>query len=90
MKHVRKIINSFILFGCLILMSFTNNETVGTLDPDPQSRLLGWSNMSCVPSGNGAIELNCKQCYFILFIAVDCRECINYVGASTNRDCKDL
>lgn len=91
MKYARRnLLNIFILLGCTLLMSFTVNDPVSVPEPQPISQLFGWSNMSCVPTGNGAIELSCKQCYYVLFIAVDCRDCINYVGSTNNRDCKDL
>lgn len=83
-KRNNKILNLILVLGSLTLLSFTE------LEPSPKSKFIGWSNMACVPSGEGAIELNCKQCYYVLWIAFDCRTCTNYAGSSTNVDCKDL
>lgn len=87
-KSKNRILNLFLGLGCLALFSFT--EATVELEPSTRSKFLGWSNMACVPSGEGLIELNCKQCYYVLWVAFDCRSCVNYVGSSTNVDCKDL
>lgn len=78
-------LNLILGLTCLTLMSYTDAE----LEPETRSRFWGWSNTSCVPDSNILLQLNCKQCYYVLWIAVDCRECINFVGASNNADCKD-
>jgi hypothetical protein len=84
MKKIKPhILNLFLIISCIGTMSFMEES----LEPTTRRRLLGWSSMACVPSGENAIELHCRQCYYVLFIAFDCVDCINYVGASNNSDC---
>jgi hypothetical protein len=42
------------------------------------------------PAGGDApvTELSCTQCYYVFWIVVDCRTCTNYVGSSSNTECR--
>ena len=79
-KYKLHILNAFLCLGCIALMSFT--------EPSPKSKFIGWSNMACAPSGGAANELNCVQCYYVLWIAFDCRQCGGIAGQE-NLPCKD-
>jgi hypothetical protein len=83
----RKFLNLFLAISCFVTMSFTA-DLEEPLEPNTKSRILGWSNMACVPNGQSTIELSCRQCYYVFWIALDCKDCINYVGASNNQECK--
>ena len=79
-KYKLHVLNLFLCLGCITLMSFT--------EPSPKSKFIEWSKMACTPSGEAVNELTCKQCYYVLWIAFDCRDCVGYVGQE-NPPCKD-
>ncbi len=90
MRTFRKTFLNLALFaGCLFLMSSTEPESVDS--PSGGRTFWGWGSMGCAPTGGNApsTELTCTQCYYVFWVGVDCRTCINYLGSSSNTECRN-
>jgi len=67
-----------------------STDEVDSVDGGGARSFWGWGTMLYPPAGGDApvTELSCTQCYYVFWIVVDCRTCTNYVGSSSNTECR--